>query len=79
MAVCYESIREDVKWCTANGFIVVGDRKWWSTLSDSPTLLGCLVREGKLIRRSCIFFYCTCKVTVHSLSRHVMHSAHEIL
>lgn len=51
IAVCYnKSIRQDVKWCTANGFIVVGDRKWWSTLSDSPTLLGCLVIERKFIR-----------------------------
>lgn len=50
LVVCYKSIREDVKRCTANGLIVVGDRKWWSTLSDSPTALGCSVGGG--IRRS---------------------------
>lgn len=52
IAICYKSIREDVKWCTANGFIAVGHRKRWSTLSDSPTLPGLLVREGKFVRRS---------------------------
>lgn len=41
-----------MKWCAANGFIVVGDRKPWSTLSDSPTLPGLLVREGKFVRRT---------------------------
>ena len=51
IAVRYKSIREDVKWCTANGYIVVGDRKWWSTLSDSLPLLGGLGKEGKFIRR----------------------------
>lgn len=52
IVACYKSIGEDVKRCTANGFIVVGDRKWWSTLSDS---LACLIREGKFVRRSCTF------------------------
>lgn len=40
MAVCYKINKEDLKWCTVNGFIVVGDRKWWSTLSDSAGLFG---------------------------------------
>lgn len=64
IAICYKSIREDVKWCTANGFIAVGDRKWWSTLSDSPTLPGLMVREGKFVRRSSALTYSRRKVMV---------------
>lgn len=73
IAVCYKSIREDVKWCTANGFIVVGDRKWWSTLSDSPTTGLRLIWEEKFIRRSCGFTthptYCRRKTMVTSYCR----------
>lgn len=57
-AVCCKSIREDVKWCTANGFIVVGYRKWWSTSSDSPPQLGFPVKEGSLSGKlSQLFFH----------------------